>query len=336
MASNQKTKSKRKSAGVSLMPLFIIVGIIAAVFTVFIGYRIAVSPQKLFTVGMLALFGGLLFESIRVSENPKWIIPIFIGAYVFSLLIFLPGKNDYPYNPERHLKFWPYSFMAFYAIGFVIFNQEKVTQKLTEGTTLLLSVSLIYWLIDFGLSRFQTTFGYILMGIVFVFSAFSIFSALGKMKLTKTNRLILSIWSSVIILVFTVDNLIGAFDAANKTVSPHLSERLYLSLQYFFLGISAIYILQNYYMIAMLLPSKNSHYKEDLREAVNEHVNRYSDRQILVGHSLFCIVYTAVIYGLNYKFEILPRHTMIWLVIFSFPILIGLYESIGSRFKSKK
>lgn len=332
MASNRKTKSKRKSAGVSLMPLFVIVCIIAAVFTVFIGYRIAVSPQKLFTVGMLALFGGLLFESIRVSENPKMIIPIFIGAYVFSLLIFLPGKNDYPYNLEGHLKVWPYYFMAIYAVGFILFNQEKVTQKLTEGITLLLSVSLIYWLIDFGLGRFQTTFGYLLMGIVFVFSAFSIFSTLGKMKLTRTNRLILSIWSSVIILVFTVDNLIGVFDA-DKTVSPHLSERLYLSLQYFFLGISAIYILQNYFMIAMLLPSKNSNYKEDLREAVSEHINRYSDRQVLVGHSLFCIVYTAVIYGSNYKFEILPRHTMIWLVIFSFPILIGLYEAISSKFK---
>ncbi|MGB3453296.1 MAG: hypothetical protein WBA59_05680 [Moheibacter sp.] len=334
MASNRKTKSKRKSAGVSLMPLFIIIGIIAAVFTVFIGYRIAVSPQKLFTVGMLALFGGLLFESIRVSENPKMIIPIFIGAYVFSLLIFLPGKNDYPYNLEGHLKVWPYYFMAIYAVGFILFNQEKVTQKLTEGITLLLSVSLIYWLIDLGIGRFRTTFGYLLIGIVF--SAFSIFSALGKMKLTKTNRLILSIWSSVIILIFTIDNLIGVFDAANKTASPLLSERLYLSLQYFFLGISAIYILQNYYMIAKLLPSKNSNYKDDFREAVSEHINRYSDRQVLVGHSLFCIVFTALIYGLNYKFEILPRHTMIWLVIFSFPILIGLYDGIGSKFKSKK
>lgn len=318
------------------MPLFVIVCIIAVVFTVFIGYRIAVSPQKLFTVGMLALFGGLLFESIRVSENPKMIIPIFIGAYVFSLLIFLPDKNEYPYNLEGHLKVWPYYFMAIYAVGFIIFNQEKVTQKLTEGITLLLSVSLIYWLIDLGIGRFRTTFGYILMGIVFVFSAFSIFSALGKMKLTKTNRLILSIWSSVIILIFTIDNLIGVFDAADKTVSPHLSERLYLSLQYFFLGISAIYILQNYYMIAMFLPSKNSNYKDDFREAVSEHIKRYSDRQVLVGHSLFCIVFTALIYGLNYKFEILPRHTMIWLVIFSFPILIGLYDGIGSKFKSKK
>lgn len=333
MASNRKIK--RKSAGISLMPLFVTVTIIAVVFTVFIGYRIAVSPQKLFTVGMLALFGGLLFESIRVSENPKFILPIFIGAYVFSLLIFLPDKNDFPYNLEGRLKVWPYYFMAIYAFGFIVFNQEKVTQKLTEGITLLLSVSLIYWLIDLGIGRFRTTFGYILMGIVFVFSAFSILNALSKMKLTRTNRLILSIWSSIIILIFTIDNLIGVFDAG-KTASPLLSERLYLSLQYFFLGISAIYILQNYFMIAMFLPGKNSNYKEDFREAVSEHINRYSDRQVLVGHSLFCIVYTAVIYGLNYKFEILPRHTTIWLVIFSFPILIGLYEGISSKFKSKK
>lgn len=317
------------------MPLFVIVTVIAIVFTVFIGYRIAVSPQKLFTVGMLALFGGLLFESIRVSKNPKSIIPVFIGAYVISLTVFLPDKNDYPYYLERHLKVWPYYFMAFYAIGFILFNHERVTQKLTEGITLLLSVSLIYWLIDLGIGRFQTTFGYILLGIVFVFSAFSVFNALSKMKLTRTNRLILSIWSSVIILVFTVDNLIGVFDA-DKTASPLLSERLYLSLQYFFLGISAIYILQNYFMIAMFLPSKNRKYKDDFREAGNDHINRYSDRQVLVGHSLFCIVYTAVIYGLNYKFEILPRHTMIWLVIFSFPILIGLFDGFGSKFKSKK
>jgi Na+-transporting NADH:ubiquinone oxidoreductase subunit NqrB len=143
---NRQNKTRKKSAGFDLTPFVIVVGIIALLLTFYIGYRASISDRKLFSVSLLALFAGLLFESFRDSANWKTVLSIFVGSYFFSLLNFLPGKREHNYVFENHIESWPYFFIFFYTLAFAIFHKDRVTAKLTEGITLLLSLSLVYWI----------------------------------------------------------------------------------------------------------------------------------------------------------------------------------------------
>ena len=124
---------------------------------------------------------------------------------------------------------------------------------------------------------------------------------------------------------FAIDNIIRVF--SNPEIeSSYMSEGIYISIQYFLLGVSAVYIMQNYMLLVAFLPSKNGNYKSDLKENKKNHIERYSDEQVNIGQSLFCIVFAATVYWLNHKFQILPRHTMIWLVLITFPFILYLIE----------
>jgi hypothetical protein len=326
----KKKKAKRKSAGISLTPFLIIAGILGLALTVYIGYRASLSDRKLFSVTLIALFAGLLFESIRISGDWKTVIGIFVGTYLFSLFAFLPGKHEHSYNFENHIEMWPYFFIFIFALLFGIVYKDKVTVKLTEGITLLLSISLIYWAVDYGFMSYQNWFSISLITFGSLLSIFSIINALTHLHLSRTNRLTLSIWSSVVMFAFAIDNIIRVFSNADIE-SSYLSDRLYISLQYFMLGVSVVYIMQNYMLLAAFLPSKNGNYKRDLKENKKDHIDRYSDEQVNIGQSLFCILFTGTIYLLNHKFQILPRHTMIWLVFLTVPLILHLTTLINGK-----
>jgi hypothetical protein len=325
-----RKKTKRKSSGINLMPVVALIGLIGVALTTYIAYRSSLSDRTLFSISLLALFAGLLFESFRVSNNWKTVVAIFVGSYFFSLLSFLPGKREQHYNFENHIQIWPYFLLFFFALAFTIFHKDRVTGKLTEGITLLLSLSFIYWTIDYGFTNYNNWFAITLLSIASIFTAFSILNALTNLHLSKSVRLTLSIWSTIILFAFAIDNIIRVF--SNPDIeSSYLSDGIYIGLQYFLLGVSAVYIMQNYMLLAAFLPSKNSNYRNDLRENKKDHINRYSDQQVSIGHSLLCIMYGGTIYWLNYTYQVLPRHTMIWLVIMTFPLMLFIASLVNGK-----
>lgn len=277
------------------------------------------------------MFAGLLFESFKISENWKTVIYTFIIAYFSSLVIFLPGKNEPYYVLENHLELWPYSFLVIFSVGFAAFNAEKVTIKLTEGMTLLLSISLIYWSIDYGFTKYHNWFAIALIIVGFVFTVFAFLNAFTRIQLTRTSRLTLSIWSTIILFSFAVDNIIRVFSNEEIEATKHLSDGLYIAIQYFLLGVSAIYIMQNYILLSNFLPNRGGNYRRDLIEIKKEHIDRFSDEQAYIGHSLLCLLYSVIVYWLNYTYQILPRHTMIWLVFLTFPLILNLPQLIRRK-----
>jgi hypothetical protein len=325
---NRKNKPRKKSAGFSLTPIVIVVGVIGILITLYIGYRASISDRKLFSVSLLALFAGLLFESIRVSGSWKTVAGIFAGSYLCSLMAFLPGKSERIYNFENHIEMWPFVFIFFFALIFGIAYRDRVTAKLTEGVTLLLSLSLVYWTIDYGFTNYHNWFAYTLLTIAFSLTVFSIINALTNIHLSRITRLTLSIWSTVIMFAFAVDNIIMVFNNPDIE-STYLYDGLYIGLQFFLLGVSAVYIMQNYMLLAAFIPSKNGNYKSDLKENKKVHIDRFSDEQVFTGHSILYILYTVTFYGINYKYQILPRHTMIWLVLFTFPMFLQLFDVVA-------
>ena len=129
-------------------------------------------------------------------------------------------------------------------------------------------------------------------------------------------------------LLFAIDNIYRVFNYGDIENSKYFSQSFYIGIQYFLLGVSSIYIIQNTIMLFGFLPGKqtffNSQYFKELRELKKEHIERYSDKQVNVFHSIICILLTGTFYFLNYKFQYFPRHTSIWIGFILFPFLLKL------------
>jgi hypothetical protein len=327
--------AKRKSAGYDLTPIAIILAIISLLLTIYIGYRAYVSDRNLFSLSLVAVFAGLFFESFKISENWKHVIYKFIGTYVFSLFCFLPGKNEKVYNFENHIEMWPYYFIFCFLIISIIIYQEKLIAKLTEGTTLMLSISIIYWTIDYGFLNIDHWFAKTCIILALCFSIFSLVHALSYITLTRSVRLTLSIWSTVITGIFALENIIKVYSNGDITSTQYLPHGLFISLQYFLLGVSAIYITQNFYLLLSFLPSRNGNYRKELRETINQHVDRFSPNQVDIFLSVLCILYTVALYATNYKYQILPTNMAIWLVFVTFP-LISRFLGLPNKYRTEK
>jgi hypothetical protein len=286
------------------------------------------SGQRLIPLSVLALLAGVIFEGKRISEKWSTLLAITLGSLVASFLAFLPGKREHNYVFEDHIILWPYWFLVAFAIISIATYGQKVVPKLTEGITLLQSIALIYWVTDYGLLSIDSYFLRALLLVGLAFSLYSAFHAFTYTTLTRGVRISLSLWSSAIMLLFAIDNTIRVYrndEIENTTV---LTDGAFIALQYFLLGVSSVYIIQNLFMLLGYLPGRdsffNARYFSDVRQLNREHIDRYSDKQVYIGHSLLCIVFAITIFSLNYYFQLLPRHLAIWSAFVIFPLFTTL------------
>lgn len=308
-----------------------LVGGLLSLFLIYIIYRAQISDRKLFTLSFIPLLLGIVYENKRLSTG--WLIISLkaLGSLVFSFLVFLPGKKESNYNFENHIEAWPFYFLAFFVLISVIIHDKKVVPKLSEGITLIQSISIIYWLFDYNFFENTNPFSLTLISLAVLISLFSLIHAFTYIPLGRNTRLYLSIWSSIIMIIFAVEHIFRVFNSKNIEDADIVNGSL-ITIQYFILGVSSMYILQNFFMLATYIPSKNRFYdKEHLKDitAMNKtHVERYSNIQVLKMDSFFCLLYASFSYFLNYKYQIAPRYTAIWIVILTFPYIIYLKEKI--------
>jgi hypothetical protein len=298
------------------------------VFTIYIFYRTSISDHRIFPLSFIFLLLGLVFESFRVLESWKSVYLFLLGSYLFSLVGFLPGKHESTYSFESHLEPFPYIFLICYTFGFALFKIKETTERLTEGITLLLSIAFIYWVIDHNIWNIDIWFIKCLVIISLIFSLFSVIGSLMRITLSKRIRLTLSIWSSIILLLFAIENIYGVYQNQDIETSKYFSQGLSIAVQFFLLGVSGIYIAQNTMMILEFLPGKetffNSVYFKELKDLENRHIERYSAQQINPRDSLITIVLLGSTYILNYKFNFLPRQTLIWSTFVLVPLFFRL------------
>lgn len=314
--------------------LLIIGGVLACLFLIWVFYWTYQSERSLMSIMLIPLIVGIIFENKRLSTNWKKLATNIIIALLLSIYGFLRNKGERPYNFENHIENWPYFFIFFFVIISMIHHEKKIIPKLTEGITLLQSISIIYWLIDIGFLNFKNFFALLLMAIGLIFCLVSFIHAFTYIKLTKNFRLLLSIWSSIIMIIFAVDHIFRVFTSTNFVDYKLLNDGLNI-LQYFLLGVSLIYIFQNLFMLTAYMPDNSWYGKEqmkDIRKMNKSHIKRYSLNQIKKSDALLALIFTSGIYYSNYKYQVMPRHTLIWLVFWIFPLIVGLKGFIiGNR-----
>lgn len=329
-----KDKVKKPLIPIDAVAFCIILGALLLMLIIFLAIKIHRSQKDLLPLGTLFVVAGVVFEFKNICKEWKYVLFNSIAAFILSFLAFLPGKHEKPYLLENHITSWPYFFCAFFILFAITIYKDKIIQKLSEGITLLQSIAIIYWLIDTeGFSQ-TNQFLRLLSFLSLAYAIFSIFLAFSYIELSRRMRFSLSFWSSIIMAVFAVENIYTTFHNPAIEFSKRFYEGLFISTQFFLLGVSAIYIAQNISMILGFLPGKdtlfNKEYFHDIRELRKDHINRYSTEQIKKSHALWCILSCTLIFYLNLKFQLFPRQFIIWSAFVIFPFFIHLL------FKKKK
>lgn len=307
--------------------IFSIIFIIIIIFiSIYFFYRIYIADTQILHLYFLPLLLGLIIEYWRISRDFRSVLFTTLIAYLLSLINFLPYKHEKEYTLVDHLEFWPFLFIGFFIFIALIFQFTKATKKLTEGITLLLTLSINYWI----LSNDYWSSEYIIVKILIIinglFSIYSIFHSLSNKIHSKSSVFLLSIWSSIITLILSIDNFLKIYQNIDIENMASFSQSLFTFLQFFFLGISSIYIAQNIVMVGAFVPHKD--YFNTIRDIAEVHVQRYSNIQVDFFDALLVFVITLLVFTLNYRYQYLPINFMIWCVITITPYYLFLLNSI--------
>lgn len=318
-----------------LKPVFMVAGLVLLMLMFYGVSQLQSGDRRLIPLSVFALLAGLFFEAKQLYENWSKLFLTALGSFAFSLFVFLPGKHEEIYVLENHIEMWPYFFIFWFALFTITAHKDKTIARLTEGITLLQSIAVLYWIIDLHIYEINSSFVKFLMVIGLIFSAFSLFNAFTPFILSRTTRLTLSIWSCIIMVLLAADNIYSVYQNVDIESVNSIPLGLLIGLEYFLLGICAIYILQNFLMLMGFLPGRgtffNAEYFRDLKELKNDHIKRYSDKQVHFFHSLFCVVITVTAFYLNYHYKVLPRNLAIWVVFVTFPFILNVFDFVTQR-----
>ena len=161
-----------------------IVSVLLITFLIYIIYRAQISDRKLFTLSFVPLLLGIIYETKRLSTDWKIIALKILGSLIFSFFAFLPGKHERNYDFENHIESWPFYFIAIFVFISLIFHDKKVVPKLTEGITLIQSISIIYWILDYNFLEDINLFSLTLISIAFLISFYSLIHAFTYISLS--------------------------------------------------------------------------------------------------------------------------------------------------------
>jgi hypothetical protein len=300
---------------------------------IYLGYNSDFIQSPSFSVSIAMLFLGMIVESLRLSKSWKVTSLIFVGAYLFSLFTFLTIQNKSTYNINILVDALPFMFIFYFTLIFALIFKDKVTAKLTEGITFLQTLAIGYWILDSPLLTYNNLWIYLILAVVGILSVFSSLNALTNIHLSENFRILLSMWSSIIMMVFALDNIIDVFNQPEYSTKLSYTQMIHIGLKYFLLGVSSLYIMQNYLLLIAFIPSKKDKYITDaerisiaareLEQSRQDHLSRYSNDQVPVILAIFCILYASAIFGVNYFYDVISKQSAIWLVFFTFPLIIS-------------
>ncbi len=235
----------------------IVIGLLGLALTTYVAMRIEESGRRLIPISVIAIIAGVLFEGRRLSDKWSTLLLTALGSFIFSFLVFLPGRGEHDYNFENHIEMWPYWFVIIFAIGSIALHGKKVTPKLTEGITLLQSIAVVYWVVDHGFLASSNLIFKSLMVIGLLFSLYSAFHAFTYTILSRSIRLTLSIWSTLIMVLFAYDNIYRVYQNEKIENTTELIQGIYIGLQFFLLGVCCIYMVQSFLMLMGFLPGRD-------------------------------------------------------------------------------
>jgi len=276
---------------------------------------------------ILPMVLGVLIENWRLSSDWQSIQVKLLISLLISLVVFLPGKTETTYIFAHHITYWPYFFIVTFVIASVLHHNDRSILQLGEGITLLQTMSLIYLIIErewYHLAGIRHWLALILIGVM---TCYVLIHAFTTWNLSKLHRLILSLWSSIIMLVFAGDHLsrVTSFKVSKSILE---ASNFLKALEFFLLGVALIYIFRNVMMLFVYLPSKTRFYqathRAEIKKAKGQHIARYGRTQLPFNDALLLLTGATFLFAINYYLNFFPDHTLIWLLFWIIPIMLLL------------
>lgn len=325
MPLKQKNKTSLNSSfGSNLRHPFVILLIAITIpFYFYLFYVAFQSEKNLIPLTMIALVFGLMYQSFKITKSiEKIIIYLMISAFL-SLLAFTQGDNESIYVFVDHLEFWVYCYLFIFLLIMSIQHDKQMTLPFGEGLSLLFCLAFLYWLFENHLIDFSFILTQVLSVIAILVTTFSVLHALFKIQHNQISRFILSISTCIAIVVLSLNNLFQLMDQGDLGLNKTWTENFILLIQYFLLGVSALFLFQNVMLLLQYLPNRYTRsYFSDIKQNTQTHIKRFSEDQISWVEAIFCLCISIFAYTLNYYFRIIPPNMCIWLVIFLCPLLI--------------
>ncbi|ANW95397.1 hypothetical protein AXE80_03490 [Wenyingzhuangia fucanilytica] len=267
---------------------------------------------------------GVTYENLKISNNWKHTTLKIFAALVVSLMAFIETENHEDFSFSDNIHEWSYAFIFLLVTASVIYHKDSVIPKITEGIILLQSISFVYWIINIYKENIFNQ--YVLIALIVPFFLFSIFHAFSYKKFSQNNKLILSVWSSFIMLIFSIKTMMKTIN--NESYLDTSFEGVLINyLIYFILGVSLVYIFKNAEMFIGYIPNKDNgydNYSEKVNRLNKKHIARFTEIQVNKSDSLLAILFLSVIYSLNYVYNFIDSETLIWLCFILFPYILNL------------
>lgn len=254
----------------------------------------------------------LVVKNINSFLKPFWVATILFFIFAFR---------------QAEIDNWNISYFSswFIIYGLVIsfltliLHTDKISIHLTEYTSLISSIWLIYIIIN---SSQNSIFFLSLSLIWFLYNLIHNFT---RIKTTTNSKFIMSIVTYFIFSGIYLNYISKLLENNIITYSP-----LQL-IDYFIAGFWIIYILDAALKIFLLIPKKGSSYlKEILPHAKSEHVKYFSNSQSIITSTISGIS-TLILLVINYYNWYLKAESVIWISL----SLIIFYELLGEKIKSK-
>lgn len=294
-------------------------------FSLFIIYSIVTNDHKIIPLSFLAVVLGLVYESYRITHSIEKIKLYAAIAYFISLFAFLPYKNEINYSFDQHLQYWVFGYLICYLLIFITQNRKQTTAFIDYGVSLLFLSSFIYWLFVRNLIHLDHLFTQFLSILLLAYSIFILFHALRSRQFNDLSRFLMSLVTCIIVLILSIDNLVQLFRQGDLSLERAYTDNVLLFSQYFFLGISSLYLFQNLMLLFEFFPNKyGGSYFSNLKVTYRDHIERMSIQPVSIKKTLFYLTMTVSIYSSNFYYDLLPSNMMIWAVIIVLPVLIDL------------
>jgi hypothetical protein len=213
--------------------ILIIAGVFVFVVSVYLAYHF--SQKGLFSISVLFVIAGVIFESKKITESWSIVLKNTSISYILSFLAFLPFKGENNYVIDDHIKIFPYFFVVNYAISIILSYERKIITRITEGITFIQSIAIIYWVLDYGFINVNSFLLKLFLIIGLIFSFYSFYHAFTYKVLKPTSRLLLSIWSSIIMMLFAIDFIYRVYQNEQIENSNNIIQAIYIVLQFFIL-----------------------------------------------------------------------------------------------------
>lgn len=287
-------------------------------------------PLRTLTFAYLAFLIGKTAELRKITGDWWSVVKILGCAAIFSMIVFLPTKGGPVRSFEEQLESIPILFALSSLIATSAFYREKLTSEIGEGISLLHSLALLYYLLE--LARAGTISPMWLIPCI-VPAAWAITHALTKIDLGLKDRLWLSLWSSLISLIFGVVYLLRVLEMDN--VEQLVAAGSYLraaiiSSDFFLLGASGVYLLQNAMMLLLYIPGRNNlgsgTYMAQVENLNRQHIRRFSSDQVDRRDALFALILVGGMFIANYFFQLTRPEFVVWLSLVVAPVLIGIFS----------